>query len=922
MRLPNKNDGHKTVPQKEKGWNNLYETVVNISSKSSIKYDEYTLLNKDLNKLQTCNRFSFTLTSTGAVTKEQLEVSRKLIRLCNLRDTYIKKFQDIDTCLVESKSLNKNYKSKNIDDYESSEPIYNPYNVKILKNCNAFINFVDGIFFVHWDPHTDEGPSSRDMCVESNKLANHRNIKSAEDYLSSIQEIMNVVQDPACKSFCFQRLKYLEKKFDFHIMFNGPLELSETRDIKHRDFYNIRKVDVHVHHSACMQQKELLRFIREKYRTEPNTVVYINEKREMLTLKSIFDEELKSTAYESTIDTLGVNALGNCFHRFDLFNEKYNPFGQKLLRDIFLKTDNYIEGRYLAEITKKQIKNLERSKYQHVEWRISIYGKNKNEWLKISKWVLNNQLSSIRVRWMIQVPRLYHIYKKMKLINTFADFLSNIFSPCFEAIKNPEENKEIFIFLHQIVGWDSVDDESIISNYTLKGGELPTPDKYVSEHNPPYSYYAYYMYINIRMLNEFMISRNMRPMAFSIFDEELKSTAYESTIDTLGVNALGNCFHRFDLFNEKYNPFGQKLLRDIFLKTDNYIEGRYLAEITKKQIKNLERSKYQHVEWRISIYGKNKNEWLKISKWVLNNQLSSIRVRWMIQVPRLYHIYKKMKLINTFADFLSNIFSPCFEAIKNPEENKEIFIFLHQIVGWDSVDDESIISNYTLKGGELPTPDKYVSEHNPPYSYYAYYMYINIRMLNEFMISRNMRPMAFRPHCGEIGNMSHLACMFLLADRINHGINLRKSPVLLYLYYLKQIGLALSPLSNNALFLHIDKNPFKRFFKIGLNVTLSTDDPLMFHFTDEPLLEEYSICAHTWKLSTVDLCEIARASVIQSGYEPAFKKHWLGDEDGFFNFQNDPNKTNLSNTRMVYRRNTLEEEIKNIERLASYSSNN
>lgn len=352
------------------------------------------------------------------------------------------------------------------------------------------------------------------MCVESNKLANHRNIKSAEDYLSSIQEIMNVVQDPACKSFCFQRLKYLEKKFDFHIMFNGPLELSETRDIKHRDFYNIRKVDVHVHHSACMQQKELLRFIREKYRTEPNTVVYINEKREMLTLKSIFDEELKSTAYESTIDTLGVNALGNCFHRFDLFNEKYNPFGQKLLRDIFLKTDNYIEGRYLAEITKKQIKNLERSKYQHVEWRISIYGKNKNEWLKISKWVLNNQLSSIRVRWMIQVPRLYHIYKKMKLINTFADFLSNIFSPCFEAIKNPEENKEIFIFLHQIVGWDSVDDESIISNYTLKGGELPTPDKYVSEHNPPYSYYAYYMYINIRMLNEFMISRNMRPMAF------------------------------------------------------------------------------------------------------------------------------------------------------------------------------------------------------------------------------------------------------------------------------------------------------------------------------------------------------------------------------------------------------------------------
>ena len=41
----------------------------------------------------------------------------------------------------------------------------------------------------------------------------------------------------------------------------------------------------------------------------------------------------------------------------------------------------------------------------------------------------------------------------------------------------------------------------------------------------------------------------------------------------------------------------------------------------------------------------------------------------------------------------------------------------------------------------------------------------------------------------------------------------------------------MSPLSNNALFLAYERNPVIDFFKAGLNVSLSTDDPLQFHFT-------------------------------------------------------------------------------------------
>jgi hypothetical protein len=39
---------------------------------------------------------------------------------------------------------------------------------------------------------------------------------------------------------------------------------------------------------------------------------------------------------------------------------------------------------------------------------------------------------------------------------------------------------------------------------------------------------------------------------------------------------------------------------------------------------------------------------------------------------------------------------------------------------------------------------------------------------------------------------------------------------------------------------------FVRYFSMGLNVSLSTDDPLQLHFTKEPLMEEYSVAAQVW----------------------------------------------------------------------------
>jgi len=48
------------------------------------------------------------------------------------------------------------------------------------------------------------------------------------------------------------------------------------------------------------------------------------------------------------------------------------------------------------------------------------------------------------------------------------------------------------------------------------------------------------------------------------------------------------------------------------------------------------------------------------------------------------------------------------------------------------------------------------------------------------------------------------------------------------------------------LFLEYTKNPFPKFFYRGLNVSLSTDDPLILHLTKEPLLEEYAVAAQVF----------------------------------------------------------------------------
>ncbi|KAK4479751.1 hypothetical protein RD792_015283 [Penstemon davidsonii] len=400
--------------------------------------------------------------------------------------------------------------------------------------------------------------------------------------------------------------------------------------------------------------------------------------------------------------------------------------------------------------------------------------------------------------------------------------------------------------------------------------------------------------------DEVVIYRDGQYLTLKEVFDSLELTGYDLNVDLLDVHADKSTFHRFDKFNLKYNPCGQSRLREIFLKQDNLIQGRFLAEMTKQVLSDLEASKYQMAEYRISVYGRKQSEWDQLASWFVNNGIYSENAVWLIQLPKLYNIYRSMGTVTSFQNILDNIFIPLFEVTVDPNSHPQLHVFLLQVVGFDIVDDESKPERRPTK--HMPTPSEWTNGFNPAFSYYAYYCYANLYTLNKLRESKGLPTIRFRPHCGEAGDIDHLAAGFLLCHNISHGINLRKSPVLQYLYYLSQIGLAMSPLSNNSLFLDYHRNPFPMFFQRGLNVSLSTDDPLQIHLTKEPLVEEYSVAAKVWKLSSCDLCEIARNSVYQSGFTHAAKLHWLGD--AYFKRGpggNDIHKTNVPNTRISFR---------------------
>lgn len=130
-------------------------------------------------------------------------------------------------------------------------------------------------------------------------------IPTLREFYIDLDSILEISSDGPSKSFAFRRLQYLEGKFNLYYLLNEYQETADSKKVPHRDFYNVRKVDTHVHHSACMNQKHLLRFIKSKMKKSPDEVVLFRDGKN-LTLKEVF-ESINLTAYDLSIDTLDMH---------------------------------------------------------------------------------------------------------------------------------------------------------------------------------------------------------------------------------------------------------------------------------------------------------------------------------------------------------------------------------------------------------------------------------------------------------------------------------------------------------------------------------------------------------------------------------------------------------------------------------------
>nr|CAD1841916.1 unnamed protein product [Ananas comosus var. bracteatus] len=412
---------------------------------------------------------------------DEVEVYKVLQKCLELRESYIYKEEDAP------------WEKEIITDPSTPKPNPNPFNYVPERRTEHIFEMVDGVVHVY-----------------PNKDCKLYPVADATTFFTDLHYILRVIAAGNIRTVCHHRLNLLEQKFNLHLMLNADREFLAQKTAPHRDFYNVRKVDTHVHHSACMNQKHLLRFIKSKLRKEPDEVVIFRDGT-YLTLKEVF-ESLDLTGYDLNVDLLDVHADKSTFHRFDKFNLKYNPCGQSRLREIFLKQDNLIQGRFLAELTKQVFSDLAASKYQMAEYRISIYGRKQSEWDQLASWIVNNELYSENVVWLIQIPRLYNVYKEMGIVTSFQNLLDNIFLPLFEVTIDPDSHPQLHLFLKQVVGLDLVDDESKPERRPTK--HMPTPAQWTNVFNPAFSYYVYYCYANLYTLNKLRESKGMTTIKF------------------------------------------------------------------------------------------------------------------------------------------------------------------------------------------------------------------------------------------------------------------------------------------------------------------------------------------------------------------------------------------------------------------------
>lgn len=133
------------------------------------------------------------------------------------------------------------------------------------------------------------------------------------------------------------------------------------------------------------------------------------------------------------------------------------------------------------------------------------------------------------------------------------------------------------------------------------------------------------------------------------------------------------------------------------------------------------------------------------------------------------------------------------------------------------------------------------------------------------------------PHAGENAGPASVwsALHDLQADRIGHGVRSIEDPHLLAYLHDHQITLEVNPTSNICLkvYRNIDQHPFIHLLRMGLNVTVNSDDPPLFNTT---LTEEFEKLVDAFGLTRDDLRSLS-LNALRSSFLPAAERQALDD---------------------------------------------
>lgn len=217
---------------------------------------------------------------SGVPIHDLKEASKSLVQALMIREKYMamshQSFPKITARFLQNLEDNEEFqgmkegfgKGSTVSDHPFHPPKKeDPFDIEVPMGVECSLKMVQGLMYVYENEEAVKNNTPLELPYVQPKT-----------FLADQNIMYALISDGPLKSFCYRRLSYLSSKYQLHTLMNELKESAAQKEVPHRDFYNIRKVDTHVHASSCMNQKHLLRFIKKKMKTCSDEVVCKDKK--------------------------------------------------------------------------------------------------------------------------------------------------------------------------------------------------------------------------------------------------------------------------------------------------------------------------------------------------------------------------------------------------------------------------------------------------------------------------------------------------------------------------------------------------------------------------------------------------------------------------------------------------------------------